>query len=415
MIRKLSCELAACVLLCTVLFSLPPTSADPTYQCKLEKRQDESVCVFYNVLYYGNTTGVTFIAPVSKVQHVAFEDSTLEHIPAELLNAFKDLRSLNVVNTNLSTVVIPAKLERLYASYNRISRVIVHQTRDSSTLQELMLDSNQLRDVSNLTLLAKLETLNLSGNKELPIDDTVELGRFKGLDGLKHLLLTDVGMHYLENENDVALPALVMLDLSSNSLLTSSLNVKVFEPMKALEILRLAYNQITDLDVMQLTRGNPNLKSIYLQGSHFKCDLQRLILEHLQKANVETPVDKSTSPCLLGFEKQNDMCCQTDITSVIKESMSQPKNTSGPTPADGNRTTEKMSTGTIATTTVLTTRLASERPASSTAPVGAVGPTAQTVPKSDDGKNEAPTVTLGNSCALSALTVTLTVVKLILF
>uniref|UniRef100_A0A182YAA7 Leucine rich immune protein (Coil-less) n=1 Tax=Anopheles stephensi TaxID=30069 RepID=A0A182YAA7_ANOST len=394
------------VLLVLLMF-LASTDASSTFDCELEKRADENVCVFRNVMYTANITGATFKGPAGKIQHVAFEDSTLEQFPKELLTAFPDLRSLSVPSTNLSTLVIPTKLERLIASDNQISRIIVHQTRDSTTMQELMLDSNHLRDISNLTRLAKLEILNLSRNKDLPLDGTIELGRFKGLNELRHLLLSDVGAYYLENENDVSLPELELLDLSYNSLLTSSLNVKVLAPLKSLQILRLGYNQLNDLDVLQLTQNNGQLKQIYLEGNHFTCPLQRLILDHLAKVGVEAPVTNKQAQCLLGFEKQDDLCCMPQMAGMIGTS-APPKQVSD---GQGNRMTDGTSTSTDSATVH-----GKERPSSGA--VTTASPPAVSVPKAtDDGKSVATVVTLGNDSWLLSLLMlaTATVAKLMLF
>uniref|UniRef100_A0A182PN61 Uncharacterized protein n=1 Tax=Anopheles epiroticus TaxID=199890 RepID=A0A182PN61_9DIPT len=378
-------------LFCAALLLAVTVTADQTYECVVEKRDDESVCIFRNVNYGANTTGVTFKAPPpGKIQHVAFEDSTLDHIPKEFLSAFPNLRSLSVPNANLSSVVIPTKLERLYASGNQISRVIVHQTRDSTTMQELMLDSNHLRDVSNLTRLVKLEILNLSDNRDLPVDDTIDLGLFKGMDGLRHLLLSDVGAHYVENEQDVPLPNLELLDLSNNRILTSSFKVKALAPLKSLQILRLGYNQLVDLDVLQLTQNNPQLKQIYLEGSQFPCKLQTMILKHLKRVGVETPVTNPEARCPLGFDKEEGLCCKSDLTSIANVVPQTP----GGNQMSGTVTMRPMETSTMASTT---------------SPV-----TARPTKQDSDGNSSAAKLPLGNGSWLISL-VLVTVVKLALF
>ncbi|KFB45718.1 AGAP010675-PA-like protein [Anopheles sinensis] len=310
----LSLPLADYTALLAIVCSLFPIAAlaGSIHECTVEKRQDEHVCVFRGVVYRANDTNFVFKAPASpKVEHIVFEDSTLSHIPAEFLTAFPVLKALTVVQTNLSSVVIPSKLERLYASNNRISKVIVHQTKDSTTMTELILDSNHLSDISNLTRLAKLEILMLSGNKELPVGDTVDLGRFKGLDSLRSLVLSDVGMMYVENKDNVALPSLELLDLSNNNLITTNLHMNVLAPMKKLEILRLTHTLISDLEALQLTQNNGNLKKVYLEGNNFMCDRQKQIVDHFNRSGVETPVDNKNVNCILGFQKENDICCQT--------------------------------------------------------------------------------------------------------
>uniref|UniRef100_A0A1S4H4N6 Uncharacterized protein n=1 Tax=Anopheles gambiae TaxID=7165 RepID=A0A1S4H4N6_ANOGA len=404
MIPQTCCQLVA-LLFGTALLLVSSTAADQTYECTIEKREDESVCMFRNVVYTTSMTGITFKAPNAKVQHVAFEDSTLDRIPAELLNAFPNLRSLSVPNANLSSVVIPAKLERLYASDNQISQVIVHQTRDTTTMLELILDSNRLHDISNLTRLAKLEILSLSGNRELPIDDTIELGRFKGMDGLRHLLLSDVGAHHLENEQEVSLPALELLDLSSNNLPPSYLSVKVFAPFKSLQILRLAYNQLRELDVLQLTKNNPQLKQIYLEGNEFPCKLLTLMLKHFKKEGIETPVANPNVRCLLGFDKEQGLCCMADSMTQRYAGPVTPRTppaslATSESPAENTAVRTGAGSAELGTSAVSTTTMA--------APT-AGGPPAKT----DDGHSMASMAPLGNSWLLAGLAaVVLTLMKL---
>ncbi|XP_052873428.1 toll-like receptor 6 [Anopheles cruzii] len=299
------------LLLCVVLPAL--SQAAIAYECTMQKLHEETYCVFRNVVYDGSTAAEFKSGAAKKVQQVAFEDSSLVHLPKELLSAFPDLRALYVAGTNLTTVVIPSKLERLYASNNYITKVIVHQAATNTPMTELMLDSNRLRDISNLTRLTNLEILNLSGNEELAKDSTIDLGDFGGLTNLRHLLLSDVGAFYVENERDVSLPELELLDLSNNNLVTTNLVVKVFAPLRKLKILRLAHDKLTDLDAMGLTKNN-DLAEIYLEGNDFPCDFQARLLEHFQKAQVETPVVHKQSRCMLEYEKQNDMCCRSTFT-----------------------------------------------------------------------------------------------------
>ncbi|XP_058062685.1 uncharacterized protein LOC131212720 [Anopheles bellator] len=316
------------LLLCVVLPAL--SQATIAYECTMQKLHEETYCVFRNVVYDGSAAAEFKSGAAKKVQQVAFEDSSLVHVPKELLSAFPDLRALYVAGTNLTSVVIPSKLERLYASNNYITKVIVHQTATNTPMTELMLDSNRLRDISNLTRLTNLEILNLSGNEELAKDSTIDLGDFGPLTNLRHLLLSDVGAFYVENERDVSLPELELLDLSNNNLVTTNLVVKVFAPLRKLKILRLAHDKLTDLDAMGLTKNN-DLAEIYLEGNDFPCDFQARLLEHFQKAQVETPVVHKQSRCMLEYEKQNDMCCRSDALTKADKSKftTRPNATSG--------------------------------------------------------------------------------------
>uniref|UniRef100_A0A2M4CGY5 Putative leucine-rich repeat protein n=1 Tax=Anopheles darlingi TaxID=43151 RepID=A0A2M4CGY5_ANODA len=390
--------------LCMILPVLLQTVEAATYECKNEKYMSEDYCVYRNVVHDGRNA-IEFKAPSSKEQHVAFLNSNLKHIPKELLSAFPDMRVLHVVNSNLTSVVIPNKLERLYASNNFISKVIVHQSPATTTMTELMLDSNRLLDVSNITRqLKKLEILNLSGNEELAKAKAIDLGNFDGMKNLRDLLLAGIGAYYVDNDRGVSFPELMLLDLSNNDLITSNLAVKVFAPMPKLETLRLAHNKITKLDVLQLTENN-KLKEIYLEGNDFPCDYQALLVKHLIESRVEFPVDHKNVECMQGYMKQNDMCCRGSIMMVdVSRSLVPSEN-----PIDESPTNQETNQDGIPTTIIKTTvHTTTVRTPTTHAPSEGVGK----VKDSKDGSSDASILTLGHSLVGC---LTLAIAKLILF
>uniref|UniRef100_A0A2M4BTV2 Putative leucine-rich repeat protein n=1 Tax=Anopheles marajoara TaxID=58244 RepID=A0A2M4BTV2_9DIPT len=287
-----------------------------TYECEHEEFLGDKYCVFRNVMYNGRNA-IAFKAPSSKVQQIAFVDSNLKHIPMALLTAFPDMRVLNVTNSNLTTVIIPKNLERLYASKNSITKVIVLQDPATTTMIELVLDSNRLQDLSNITRqLKKLEILNLNGNQQLPKEKAIDLGWFVGLKNLRQLLLADTGMYYIDNVRASSLPELRLLDLSRNDLTTSNLVVSVFAPLHKLESLRLAHNQLTNLHALELTQNN-KLKEIYLEGNDFTCQFQDLLVKHLIASNIEYPVEHKNVECKQGYWKRHNMCCRSGLLDRI--------------------------------------------------------------------------------------------------
>uniref|UniRef100_A0A2M4BQ39 Putative leucine-rich repeat protein n=1 Tax=Anopheles marajoara TaxID=58244 RepID=A0A2M4BQ39_9DIPT len=316
LLPTMKCNTMWLVLSVMLVPMLLQTAEAATYECKNENHRDENYCVFRNVVYDGRNA-IELKAPSSKEMHVAFLDSKLKHIPNELLTAFPEMRVLDVVNCNLTSVVIPNKLERLFASDNLISKVIVHQSPATTNMKELMLDSNRLVDISNITRhLKNLEILNLSGNEELAKAKAIDLGNFAGMVNLRSLALARIGAYYVDNDRGVKFPELVWLDLSNNDLITSNLAVKVFATMPKLETLQLAHNKITSLDAMELTRNN-QLKTIYLEGNDFSCSFQTLLVKHLEASNVKLEVQRKNAECLQGYMKQNDMCCRTSLLDTI--------------------------------------------------------------------------------------------------
>uniref|UniRef100_A0A2M3YWG2 Putative leucine-rich repeat protein n=1 Tax=Anopheles nuneztovari TaxID=30067 RepID=A0A2M3YWG2_9DIPT len=396
--------LVLCVILLPVLLQAAEAA---TYECKHEKHLDENYCVFRNVVYDGRNA-IEFKAPSSKELHVAFFDSKLKHIPKELLSAFPEMRALYVVDCNLTSVVIPNKLEHLFASNNIISKVVVHQSAATTSMIELILDSNRLQDISNITRhLKKLEILNLSGNEELPKEKAIDLGNFEGMVNLRSLTLAGVGAYYVDNERGVKFPELTLLDLSNNDLTTSNLAVKVFASMPKLETLRLAHNKITSLEVMELTENNKELKEIYLEGNDFACSFQTLLVKHLAESGVELRVQRKNVECLQGYMKQNDMCCRTSLLDTVPIVVSSENPNDGAPTNQEAKDKESTPTTTIKTS-VRTTTVGTTSGRTTHAPSAAV---AKGEDRSD-GSSDASTLILGNSLT-SCLA--LVIAKLILF
>uniref|UniRef100_A0A2M3YY84 Putative leucine-rich repeat protein n=1 Tax=Anopheles braziliensis TaxID=58242 RepID=A0A2M3YY84_9DIPT len=398
------------LVLCVILLpALLQAAEAATYECKNEKHRDENYCVFRNVVYDGRNA-IEFKAPSSRELQVAFLDSKLKHIPKELLTAFPEMRVLDVVNCNLTSVVIPNKLERLFASDNIISKVIVHQSPATTTMTELMLDSNRLLDISNITQhLKKLEILNLNGNEELAKAKAIDLGMFAGMANLRSLTLAGIGAYYVDNDREVKFPELELLDLSNNDLITTNLAVKVFATMPKLETLRLAHNKITSLDVIELTQNN-KLKEIYLEGNDFPCNYQTLLVKHLMESGVELGVQGKNVECMQGYMKQNDMCCRTSLLDNIPFTTPLSKENSN----DGALTNQEANGESTPTTTIKTTvrmttvGTTSMRTSTTHAPSAGVAKGNER----DDASSDASILILGNSLTSCLM---LAIAKLILF
>ncbi|XP_053685046.1 uncharacterized protein LOC128734738 isoform X2 [Sabethes cyaneus] len=336
-------KMAALTRLVIVLFvisSLERTIAE-TYECTVgnygsDKQQH---CIFRNVRYNQNSTNIVFKAPNSDKQpRIVFEDSKMDHLPKEFLETFgKDLKVLIVSKCELRSVVITHALEELHAIDNYITKVIVHQTPQSSPLKEIHLQSNRLKDISNITKSCKnARIVDLSRNQELADQDTFDLSMFNGFNQLEYLLLADIGAFYLDNTKNAVLPALTLLDLSMNNLLPSDLRLDRLDGFEKLEVLRLNDNNMAQLDYALLT-GMKSLKTVYLEGNSFDCSYLKTMVKFLNENNIVTPVARPANNCDTGFMVEHEMCCKSaQLSHIPKPSPTRPLVPAQANPAPAN-------------------------------------------------------------------------------
>ncbi|XP_058835109.1 uncharacterized protein LOC131692213 isoform X2 [Topomyia yanbarensis] len=299
-----------------VIISLIDYTAGETYECGIENYGPENhqYCVFRNVNYSKNTTSITFKAPTIKQQRVVFENSDMEYLPKEFLEKFgNDLKVLNVSGCKLRSVVITRALEELYAIDNFIEQVIVHQNAQSSPMKEIYLQSNRLKDISNITKSCKnIRILDLSRNQELAPESKFDLSMFEGFMQLEYLLLADIGAFYLDYSKKVNIPSLTLLDLSMNNLLSSDLRLDYLSSLEKLEMLRLNDNNMAQLDYTLLVEMK-SLKQVFLEGNSFDCNYQRIMIKFLNENNIQTPVARPARNCPAGFKIESQMCCKSEM------------------------------------------------------------------------------------------------------
>ncbi|XP_058465981.1 uncharacterized protein LOC131439232 [Malaya genurostris] len=317
-------------LLFLVLFvtaSLLDYTVGETYECGIENYgpENHNYCVFRNVNYSKNTTSIAFKAPAAKQQRIVFENSDMEHLPREFLEKFgNDLKVLNVSGCKLRSVVIPRALEELYAIDNFIEKVVVHQNAQNSPMKEIYLQSNRLKDISNITKSCKnVRILDLSRNQELATESKFDLSVFDGFTQLEYLLLADVGAFYLDYTRKLNIPSLTLLDLSMNNLLPSDLRLEHLSNLEKLEMLRLNDNNMPQLDYSQLTEMK-SLKQVFLEGNSFDCGYQQTMIKFLNENNIQTPVARPARSCHAGFKIESQMCCKSDNMMLGKPSTARP-------------------------------------------------------------------------------------------
>ncbi|XP_055595520.1 uncharacterized protein LOC129746084 [Uranotaenia lowii] len=332
-----------------------------TYECSLEPygHEQSTFCVFRGVQYPRNSSGSTeFKAPPGKHTRVVFEDSEMMDLPREFLEKFgQDLKVLNVGGCKLRSVVITPALEELYAIDNYIEKIIVHQAGSSSPLREIHLQSNRLRDISNVTKSCKnVRIVDLSRNQQLAADNEIDLFMFDGFEQLEYLLMADVGALYLKTEKVPKMPALTLLDFSMNNLLASDLKVDYFQNFERLSVLRLNDNGFSEIEYQDFVDVK-SLKQVYLEGNLFECGYLLKMKKFLEtENNITLPVARPAGNCAIGYRVEAGMCCKNEELLVagmptkaggppmsVPATVTTPRNTFAGTPSGDNLRTGKDS------------------------------------------------------------------------
>ncbi|XP_058453998.1 uncharacterized protein LOC131432005 [Malaya genurostris] len=296
-----------------ILFRWIPKTWAEIHECKIERYDSdgEDYCVFRNVHISENTNQLSFSYPsgILKPTHVAFENSSMKHLPVEFLQPFgNELKFLKAENCQLRSVTITNNMQVLHSKNNFINKVIVHQDAQSSVLRELDLSSNRLEGIQNITRCQKLQVLNLSKNENLAKDSVIDLSLYAGFRELRELYLADVGAFYLDNSKGVGLPFLELLDLSENSLIPSDLRLEHLYEFTALQTLKLNDNNMVQLDYGQLPDLKA-LKKVYINGNNFPCPTLKVMLQFLHEKNIETPPERHSN-CQSHQQEVEGMCCK---------------------------------------------------------------------------------------------------------
>jgi Leucine-rich repeat (LRR) protein len=227
------------------------------------------------------------------------------------------VKRCRIRNNLLQKVFIVASAENLDVSFNNIYMVTVTE---STALQVLYINNNNVGDISFLSKLNQLEYLDLSFNPEVQI----ELSSFASMPSLKILGLNSINLSSSRLEFGLFshLNQLTTLELASNHMKT--IDISVFFGMTALQTLYLNDNRLKELNTDDLRNNFPNLSTIRIFNNNWDCRYVRsimLVLGQMQ-VTIETPEEfiikhttNSKGIGCVGEKRSND----SDSTQIIAD------------------------------------------------------------------------------------------------
>ncbi|XP_058116204.1 uncharacterized protein LOC131258837 [Anopheles coustani] len=251
------------------------------YQC--EPGTDPTVCSLWNVQYVQNGTQLS-VKMSSNVKEVRLNMEQYyyeRHLGITVYDSFLHVTilhnpaSVHVGHNRIKELHMPTDLQTGEFIKSSISKVHTNSSL-SYAVTYLDLQGNSIYDISSLSALVNLQTLNLENNYISEINGTIftsmrnlsmlYLGynRFQKLDfkvfpkSLSNLWLCRNRLNVLDLVN-VSLPSLTVLDVESNNLKTIDV-VAVFAALPGLQFLPIAQNKFYESEakriIAELNRHN---------------------------------------------------------------------------------------------------------------------------------------------------------------
>ncbi|XP_050094109.1 chondroadherin-like [Anopheles aquasalis] len=203
---------------------------------------------------------------------------------------------VNVSYNRLTEVKIPTKLKFLYASNNRINRIV--PSGENKKLRELYLSNNKLTDISWLSKFPELKTLDLRHNELTDVTSKHFPSQMK----LKTLLLRNNRLVTFDLAK-VSLGQLRVLDLSNNRLTSVEHNSPLFDKLQKL------YLQNNSIKTLNLSANN-SIKEIWLTHNDWDCANLR---QQLQVIDFSATLGHDIS-CKPGYTLLTELCCKEHAT-----------------------------------------------------------------------------------------------------
>ncbi|EAT35084.1 AAEL012721-PA [Aedes aegypti] len=215
--------------------------------------------------------------------------SKVKTFDSELYEAMHRPSSIEVTNTEMETLILPAELSMGDFSNNHINLVNLSNP-ENYQITYLDLSSNSLTNIDFISRLVNLEVLLLESNTM----DHIPSSALRPLTKLKYL--------YLQYNSFASFPwnalasSIIHFDCYLSSITTAEFS-RVSLP--SLEYLNLEHNSLSTINVTELLQAAPKLKEAHLYNSHIDSLEMSEIFADLKANNVS-------------FDEPYDMCNTND-------------------------------------------------------------------------------------------------------
>ncbi|EAT35085.1 AAEL012726-PA [Aedes aegypti] len=215
--------------------------------------------------------------------------SKVKTFDSELYEAMHRPSSIEMTNTEMQTLILPAELSMGDFSNNHITLVNLSNP-ENYQITYLDLSSNSLTNIDFISRLVNLEVLLLESNTM----DHIPSSALRPLTKLKYLYLE---YNYFTSFPWNALPSsMIHLDCYFGSITTAEFS-RISVP--SLGYLNLQYNSLSTINVTDLLQAAPKLKEAHLYNSHIDSLEMSRIFAELKAHNVS-------------FDEKYDMCNTDD-------------------------------------------------------------------------------------------------------
>jgi hypothetical protein len=262
---------------------------------------------YYVVCYNASLNYIALILP-SDVRSLTIHGNNISSLEKDNIISRKmtQLEELRAELCHLRTIQAGAfngltKLTFLSTSFNEISEIIPGTFDNMSRLEELHLRANKIKHLETdlFSELVNIKSIDLLQNKlQYLHPDT-----FAGLLNLERLNLA--------SNPDLQIPTdrhFIVSHSSSHLAISfcrvSSVSVKTFANVTALERLDLSYNNLSSVDI-NILKALPKLSALYLFGNPLQCDCQlQEVWRWCQDHNIQTAFSNLAPKCRTPSEVQ---------------------------------------------------------------------------------------------------------------
>ncbi|KFB50469.1 AGAP007060-PA-like protein [Anopheles sinensis] len=190
---------------------------------------------------------------------------------------------LNLNGNGLTSLKISPALRLLEVANNQLSSIEVNQTEESpSNLVQLSAERNRFTNFSSFLQFKAMKFLDASFNDFSELDVGSISSQLQLLEGLN---VSDSHVQRIKSDGINEQEALTSLDISNNYL--TSLELDEFEKFSYLQRFVLGGNRFDTFSISDLLAAFPDLESIGLEGTQWKCEFLRTLEASMKESFTE--------------------------------------------------------------------------------------------------------------------------------